>query len=131
MPDSPFNLLGTYAHARDDGSLLAIPGGMDFWQKLAEGGFPELDAGRLLSAFEFDEAWSSWERHPAGEELVLLLAGACDLLLELAQGERCVRLEQAGDFVLVPRGIWHTARTDRPTRLLFLTPGLGTEHRPA
>ncbi|MFT3806647.1 cupin domain-containing protein [Arenimonas sp.] len=130
MPTLPLNLIGTYAHVRDDAGMRAIPADGDFWQALGEGRFPELDQGRLLSAFEFAEAWSSWERHPAGEELVLLLAGACDLLLELEQGLQRIHLEQIGDYILIPKGIWHTAHTDRPTRLLFLTPGLGTEHRP-
>lgn len=130
MTDSPLRLLDTYAHVRDDGRMHSIPAGENFWQALGEGRFPELDSGRLLSAFEFSEDWSSWERHPAGEELVLLLTGACDLLLEGETSEQRIRLERVGDYVLVPKNVWHTARTDRPTRLLFLTPGLGTEHRP-
>lgn len=131
MNPSPLNLLGTYAHVRDDAGMNAVPANEDFWQLLGEGRFPELDRGRLLSAFEFDAPWSSWERHPTGEELVLLLSGACDLLLERDDDVQRIRLERTGDFVLVPKGAWHTARTDRPTRLLFLTPGAGTEHRPA
>lgn len=130
MQTPPLNLLATYAHVRDDASMQAVPTGEDFWPSVGAGRFPELDRGRLLSAFEFDAPWSSWERHPAGEELVLLLDGACELLLELEDGVRRIRLAQAGDYVLVPGNTWHTASTDRPTRLLFLTPGRGTEHRP-
>lgn len=50
------------------------------------------------------------------------------LCVEAGQ-ERAVVLVEPGDFVLVPRGIWHTAETTVPTKVLFLTPGAGTEHR--
>lgn len=107
-----------------------IPVSDAFWSALSKGERSELDQGRLLSAFTFSEAWSSWERHPAGEELVLLLAGAATLVLEEASGERVVELRAAGEYVLVPPNTWHTLRTTVPTTLLFLTPGTGTEHRP-
>jgi hypothetical protein len=34
-----------------------------------------------------------------------------------------------GDYVLVPRGIWHTVRVHTPSSVLFITPGEGTQHR--
>jgi oxalate decarboxylase/phosphoglucose isomerase-like protein (cupin superfamily) len=71
------------------------------------------------------------ERHPAGEELVMLLSGAATLVLEDESGqEQSVHLSDPGSYVLVPRNVWHTARTSVPTTMLFLTPGAGTEHRP-
>ena len=86
--------------------------------------------GRLVSEWTFTEDWQGWERHPAGEELVMLLAGSATLVLEEAGQERSIPLSRAGSYVLVPRNVWHTARTAVPATLLFLTPGAGTEHRP-
>ncbi|WP_347507681.1 cupin domain-containing protein [Pseudomonas anguilliseptica] len=83
-----------------------------------------------MSAFSFSADWPSWECHPAGEELVMLLSGSAVLLLEEADGERELLLDTVGSYVLVPQGVWHTARTMQPPTLLFLTPGAGTEHRP-
>ena len=123
------SILDTYLHVRNDGSAVQIPVAESFWQELAGGLHPELDAGRLLSAFSFAEPWSSWERHPAGDELVMLLSGQASMLLEEAGGERVVELRNPGDFVLVPANVWHTARTSVATTMLFLTPGAGTEHR--
>lgn len=40
-------------------------------------------------------------------------------------------LSEPGTYVLIPRGTWHTATTSEPTRMLFLTDGEGTDHRPA
>jgi len=102
-----------------------------FWQDLDSGAHSELEHGRLLSAFTFSEPWSSWERHPAGEELVMLLSGRAEVLLEDGATIRSLPLETPGDYALVPAGVWHTARTAVPTTMLFLTPGAGTEHRSA
>jgi mannose-6-phosphate isomerase-like protein (cupin superfamily) len=63
-------------------------------------------------------------------DVVLLLSGAATLVLDEPAGERTVSLSAVGSYVLVPIGVWHTARTTIPTTLLFLTPGAGTEHRP-
>ena len=123
-------ILSTYLHVRDGGSLDLVPAPDTFWSDLAEGKLPELDQGRLMSAFTFDEPWSSWERHPAGEELVMLLSGSATLVLEEPGGERAVALSAPGDYVLVPRNTWHTARSTVAATMLFLTPGAGTEHRP-
>ena len=123
------DILRTYLHVRDDGTTTALPVSDSFWQELGSGAYPELDTGRLMSAFTFSEPWSSWERHPAGEELVMLLSGAASVVLEEDGVERVVELSKAGDLVLVPRNVWHTARTSVPTTMMFLTPGAGTEHR--
>jgi uncharacterized cupin superfamily protein len=126
------NILSAYLHVQDGGRSVQLPVSDAFWEELSQGSHPELDAGRLLSAFSFDAPWSTWERHPAGEELVMLLSGSATVLLEEQGGDvREIALSAPGDYVLVPRGAWHTARTDEPTAMLFLTPGDGTEHRPA
>lgn len=123
-------IFSTYLHVLDGGRLGLVPAPRTFWGDLAEGKFPELDQGRLLSAISFDEACSSWERHPGGDELVMLLSGRATVVLEESGVEREVALEAPGDYVMVPRNTWHTARTSVPTSMLFLTPGAGTEHRP-
>jgi mannose-6-phosphate isomerase-like protein (cupin superfamily) len=121
---------GTYLHFRDGGRADAVDVSKSFWADVAAGKHPELDDGRLMTAFTFSEPWSTWERHPAGEELVMLLSGAARVVLEESGEERSVALNRPGSYVLVPPNVWHTARTSMPTTLLFLTPGAGTEHRP-
>jgi hypothetical protein len=125
--DAIFN---TYLHVQDGGRTEPIAVSESFWQEVAQGDRPELNQGRLMSALTFSQPWPTWERHPAGEELVLLLAGAVTIVLEESSGERSILLDQIGAYVLVPTGVWHTAQTTVTTRLLFLTPGAGTEHRP-
>lgn len=124
------HILDTYLHFRDGGRVDPVPVSEAFWGELAAGKLPELDQGRLMTGFTFSEPWTMWERHPAGEELVMLLEGAATVVLEEGGQEPKVELSQPGSYVLVPQGVWHTARTDVQTTMLFLTPGTGTEHRP-
>ena len=53
--------------------------------------------------------------HPAGEEVVYLLSGAIDLVLDGADGERIVPLRD-GEAYIVPRGTWHRAVVPRSRR---------------
>ena len=124
------HILGTYLHVRDGGEADTVEVSDAFWAALSSGALPQLDEGRLMSAFAFSEPWATWERHPGGDELVMLLSGAVTLVLDVMGEEQSVLLTEPGAYVLVPRGTWHTAKTSVPTTMLFLTPGAGTEHRP-
>jgi hypothetical protein len=127
-------LTETYLHQNPQQQLREICCDSSFWQNLSTGALPELEQGALMSAFYFDKDWPAWERHPAGSELVLLLSGATELYLqqpdELTQPPQRLVLCNSGDYVLIPAGVWHRACPQSPTTLLFLTPGLGTEHKP-
>ncbi len=85
--------------------------------------------GRLVCILEQEATWSSWERHPAGEELVVLLSGRVDLVQEVDGAEQVVALEP-GQAAVNPPGVWHTAVVHEPGSALFITPGEGTEVRP-
>jgi hypothetical protein len=37
----------------------------------------------------------------------------------------------ASDGSIAPKGIWHIAKVATPSRMLFVTLGAGTQHRPA
>lgn len=85
----------------------------------------------LMSQHSSDKPWSSWERHPAGDEIVYLLSGDVTVVLEVDGAEKEVRLSRAGSYAIVPRNTWHTARPHEKSEMLFITPGEGTENRPA
>lgn len=87
------------------------------------------DDGRLVMIGASDKTWTSWERHPAGDEVVVLISGHTTLVQEIGGQKRRVEL-RAGQAVINPRGVWHTADVHEPGQALFITPGLGTEHRP-
>jgi mannose-6-phosphate isomerase-like protein (cupin superfamily) len=69
--------------------------------------------------------------HPAGDEVIVLVSGQVDLILDDNDDGigRLVRLDRVGACAVIPRGVWHTARTTGCS-LLFITPGKGTDHRP-
>ena len=35
-----------------------------------------------------------------------------------------------GSYIIVPKGIWHTAKTTIKSKILFITPGEGTLNKP-
>jgi quercetin dioxygenase-like cupin family protein len=128
--NTPASLNGTYVQLHDDRRASEVPVGESFWSELLSGARPELTRGRMVMQFEFSEDWSTWERHPAGEELVVLISGKAELILEHDGAEHATTLAQPGEFVLVPRNVWHTARARERCAMLFVTPGEGTENRP-
>jgi len=69
-----------------------------------------------------------WECHPQGEELIILIDGEMVLILERDGGEERVPL-RAGEFAVVPKGVWHTADVKVPGRAIYITPGEGTQNR--
>lgn len=83
----------------------------------------------LISSYEFESDWSSWEVHPHGDEIVLLISGEVEFLLGNESGEARVTLREQGQYLVVPKGIWHTAKTKCKSKLLFITPGQGTQHK--
>ena len=100
--------------------------------------YPELEtefngfAGHvLISQHHFAEDWPTWEVHPAGDEFVTLITGDITLVLWQDQQEHTLRLSTPSDFVIIPRGVWHTARVQAPTTMLFVTPGEGTKNAAA
>lgn len=84
---------------------------------------------QLISCHEFSEDWSSWEIHPHGDEVVLLLSGKVTLILQLEEGIQEVALEREGTYVIVPQNTCHTAKTHVKTRMLFITAGEATQHK--
>lgn len=87
-------------------------------------------AGRLVSIHEFAESWSSWEMHPLGSEVVACLSGVIDLIRERTDGGIERERLGPGDYGINPPGSWHTADVVEPARVLFITAGEGTQHRP-
>ncbi|NJR51074.1 MAG: cupin [Leptolyngbyaceae cyanobacterium CSU_1_3] len=126
-PDS-FHFSSTYVVLEDNGDAVPIAVSDRFYQDL-EHQFGDFKGKRLISHYTFEKDWDSWEMHPAGDEFVCLLSGQVDFVLEQDGGEHTVSLNASGAFVLVPRGIWHTAKVHEPSSVLFITPGEGTQCR--
>lgn len=89
--------------------------------------YNEFKGHQLISSYEFSEDWPTWEIHPKGDEIVILLTGQATFILQLDTGEKVINLEKKGAYVVVPRGTWHTAKITVKAKLLFITPGEGND----
>ena len=82
----PFDLSTTYAHLGLGARVEPLP---DFqWTpEYLEGYVARTESdgneGRLVVLMDQRASWDSWERHPAGDELVVLLSGRADLIQEI------------------------------------------------
>lgn len=97
------------------------------YQRLDEN-YQDFAGHELIALHQFDSDWGSWEIHPHGDEVVVLVSGEITFVLQLPDGESSVTLSEAGSYVIVPRNVWHTARTDVSCSVLFITPGQETQH---
>jgi hypothetical protein len=113
----------TYLQLLDAGAARAVEVDPRFWEEIDAR--TELHDGRLLGVFEMNADPDHEEMHPAGDEILVLLSGAVDVVLP-AQ----VIALRGRAACIVPRGAWHTQRVRAPSVMMFITPGRGTEHRP-
>ena len=118
-----------YVYLATDGRGQTTPGGERFWS-LPSAEMAKFEDGWLVSEFVCSEDWKNWEMHPQAEEFVYLLSGDIEFIQEGPSGTTATRITGRG-AVLVPRGVWHTALVFAPSRMLFVTMGGGTQHRPA
>ena len=98
----------------------------DYVERHRDDGFE----GRLVMMYTFSEPWPMWEMHPNGAEVVICTAGSITLHQEKPDGTRSSVTIGPGEFAINEPGTWHTADVDAEATALFITPGLGTEHRP-
>lgn len=71
---------------------------------------------------------SEWERHGAGDEIVMVIDGATTISFLTDDGEVSAPLGP-NDLVVVPRGIWHRFETPEQVKLMSVTPQ-PTDHSP-
>lgn len=86
--------------------------------------------GRLVGMHRFTEDWNVWEVHPHGSEVVLCIAGSITLHQEKPDGSRATVKLTPGKYAINDPGTWHTADVETEATALFITAGMGTEHRP-
>lgn len=87
------------------------------------------EEGRLVAMHTFSESWGAWEMHPSGAELVVCTKGEITLVQEV-EGREVRMTLGPGEYAINPPGVWHTADVHGSATALFITPGVGTEHRP-
>jgi quercetin dioxygenase-like cupin family protein len=102
--------------------------GMSWYEGYAARHAADGAEGRLVSMYTFHEPWTSWEMHPEGSEVVLCTAGELTLIQEI-DGQHVTTSLRPGEYAINAPGVWHTADADGPVTAVFITAGLGTQHR--
>lgn len=128
MTDTPFDLHRTYVHLQPNGGATPLEVDEQFWATIATR--TDLHDGYLVTRGRMTEDWPHWEMHPEGEELVVLLSGAVDLVLDDGTREWTVELRPGAGTWINRRGVWHRGIVHEPSEMLFVTAGRGTLHRP-
>lgn len=127
-----FDLAQTPVHLGLGATAEVLPpfdGSFGWFSRYAEAHQSDGAEGRLVSLFTFSSDWQTWEMHPKGAELVVVLSGRMTLVQKV-NGQEQETLLEPGQAAINPPGVWHTARVREPTQALFITAGQGTENAP-
>jgi mannose-6-phosphate isomerase-like protein (cupin superfamily) len=129
MSSQPFDLLRTFVHLQNDGHGHTVAVNREFWMGINSRGYD-----RVLGAFRFetpdDLHADSWEIHPHADEIIVLLSGEIEIVLEQGpKSTRNVPLEPGRAFI-VPAGVWHRLVMRAPGELLFINSRRDMDHKP-
>src|SRR5581483_4739596 len=98
----------TYLALHGAGEAKPIAVDDSFWPDVMAGKHPELEKGWLVGAFPMEADWPAWEMHPEGEEVLTLLSGEIEMIVEEGGAESRIVMKPGRTFVM-PRGAWHRA----------------------
>ncbi len=122
---NPIHLgLGATAEIQPD-----FNGSMDWYMDYAARSASDGVEGRLVSMHTFSESWDMWEMHPNGSEVVLCTSGSVTFIQELIDGTENRIVLEAGEYAINDPGVWHTADVVEKASVVFITAGMGTQHR--
>jgi mannose-6-phosphate isomerase-like protein (cupin superfamily) len=95
-----------------NGDAEKVAGGEAFW-KLSDEKKDSFGTDWLISEYNFNGNWENWEMHSEGDEIVYVLNGKARIIFDLGD-----EIEQS------------TMNIKIVTRMLHITMGKGTLHRP-
>ena len=125
----PYDLLQSDALHLAAAGIQPVPGFGHDYDKYMKAHCTKGDPGRLVCVHETKEAWETWETHPAGDEVVVVLRGHARFIQEIDGKERAV-VVGPNEAIVNPAGTPHTADVIEPFTALYITPCPGTHHRP-
>lgn len=126
IADHPIHLgLGATAEVEP-----AFDGAMEWYAGYSARHASDGAEGRLVGMYTFTTSWDVWEMHPQGSEVVLCTAGSITLIQEAPDGTVTKVTLGPGEYAINDPGVWHTADVPESATAVFITAGLGTEHRP-
>lgn len=128
------NLLVTPLHLGPGSRARSVRGFA--WEPSALAAYAEAVAadgpdGRLVVVIDDEGRGDHWERH-LGDEVIVCLSGSVSVhrRTDGTDGPSEEILLGPADATVNPAGTWHAVDMHGPARILTITPGLGSEHRP-
>ena len=96
--------------------------GFDWYEAYGERHADDLDEGRIVALYRFDEPWTSWEVHPAGEEVVCVVQGHMTLHQQLPDGSSQSHELGPGDSIRYASTIphWYSNPGPEPSRAIWV-----------
>lgn len=122
-----FDLETTYLALDGKGGVVPMLVTDDFWMRIDES---PAATHSMMAIYPVTDNWPQWEMHPQGKEVLVLIEGHLDMLMDDGATQYTAEM-RAGTTLVVPAGTWHRALVHAPGKLLGVTYGPGTEHRPA
>jgi len=126
MPQT-FEIAKTFVHLSEGGGAEPVNVTPSFWRTA------QTHDGLVFGAFDFgssrDLHSSTQEIHPEADEVLLLVSGALDVVLERGDTQHTIALK-TGEAAIVPRGVWHHLEMREPGRLVFINSRAGMQSRP-
>lgn len=126
--NSSINLHETYLHLSARGESTLLAGGAAFWNQTPEV-MNQICPDYLVATFRYSDTWQQWEVHPQGDEVVSVLSGDIELILDQQPSPLHIKMG-AGDTYVIPKNVWHRAVVHVPGDVLHITYGKGTSQRP-
>ena len=122
------DLSRTFVHLNKRGDAEPVELTPSFWRESSSR--PLYD--RVVGVFPFSSSEdlhsSMQEMHPEADELLFVVSGAIDVVLQETGSERTIPLE-AGQAAIVPRGAWHRLVMREAGKLLFINSRTGMQSR--
>jgi len=119
------DLATTFLALNGAGAATELPG-EHFMARLGQA---PADMAYLVGVYPMTADWPHWEMHPKGCEVLVMLDGRLEMTLDQDGAISTVILEP-GATLVIPPGAWHIAKVLLPGKLLGVTYGEGTQHRP-
>ena len=138
--DLAFDATTRYILLEDGGALESMVLDGAFWEGMRSGTPSSHGARRLLEG----DGWlaatvnvkahsTRWERHILGGEMLILISGALDVVMEDEAGKESTVELRPGGACLVPQETWHRFVMREPSQFLGIaygSKGRGTVFRP-
>lgn len=124
---SVFSLKDHIIHLSSAGAIRSHASGVGFFQLAMAN--PELMQGYVFSLHHAANSaavhYPTWEMHPEGDELLILLSGSLSAEFRHQEGQSTEVLS-CHTASIVPAGIWHRLIVHEPSVLIAITPRQGT-----